>query len=205
MWIAWISWMPLLQVLDISDEQNLYTFETTTISHTFAKFNTEATLFFVGPYSVIFLFRFVRITDSKYITHSTKRILIILIIFIQYTTMVVVRNDTIIDNWHYTFTGITFGLVYTYHYTMHDNCIDDTHADNLYYIKNILACFGIICLCVFAFLVFWDSDDIYKSDGVTAYWAVTCILEILGVFFTATLDLVDVYRYGYTFDCNCTY
>ena len=69
-------------------------------------------------------------TDSKYIAHSTKRILIILIIFIQYTTMVVVRNDTIIDNWHYTFTGITFGLVYIYHYTMHDNCTDDTHADN---------------------------------------------------------------------------
>lgn len=179
LWLLWILWMPFLQVLLLSPHVDYEI--ATTISHTFATYNTTATVYFVGPFSIIFLFRFFNTANST-LHHSTKLVVIIILIIIQYTTMLVIRNDTIKGDAHYIFTGVTFFLVYAYHVF-----VRDVHRDTKKQ-KAIVASFGIIFLCIFASTVIFSQHNAWYITG--------CVCEVIGVFLTACLDLIDVDAYG---------
>lgn len=171
--------MPFCQVLLLSPQVGYEI--ATTISQTFATYNTTATVYFVGPFSIIFLFRFFNTANSN-LQHTTKRLLIIILIIIQYTTMLVIRNDTIKGPLHYVFTAVTFFLVYVYHYGIRD-VRPETKTR-----KQSVALFGILFLVVFALSVIFSQHNTWYITG--------CFCEVIGVFLTATLDLIDVDAYG---------
>ena len=88
---------------------------TTTISHTFAEYNTVITIYVIGPVSLLFLVRVNRTLCDHTLSQYKRKIVLIMLLAMQYTTLVVVRDDTIKGKTHYLFTGLTFFLLLLYH------------------------------------------------------------------------------------------
>lgn len=99
--------------------------------------------------------------------------------------MVVVRNDTIKDEYHYSFTCITFMLMYTFHILVWSE--DDAPM------KSAFALVGMMSLVVFMIIMVITRG---KKENQSFLWTLACVAEINGVLCTAFLDLFNVYMYG---------
>ena len=156
-----------------------------TISDTFSHYNTLVVLYSAGPFSLIFTFRVFRTLTSKFISETQKKTILIVLIIIQYTTMVIIRNDTIRGILHYFFTVVTISLLLVYHYVVRDE-----YSNGLERIKPMTCVVGIVAIVGFATLLFCNfQTQIYL-------WGLTCAFEIVGISAISILDLIDVYHLG---------
>jgi len=128
LWVIWIGWMPFIQVsfswlnvpvcctcldsifLQCPPSQVIISASsvTTTICHTFSEYNTAATIYVIGPMSLTLIFRVFRTIKADMIWTVQKKMVLIILLMTQYSTMIVVRHDTIQGTWHYFFTAMTF-------------------------------------------------------------------------------------------------
>jgi len=161
---------------------------TTTISHTFAEYNTLITIYIIGPVSLLFLFRVNRTLRDNKISQYTRKIVLILLLAVQYTTLVVVRYDTIRGSIHYLFTFLTFLILLLYHGIV-------SNAKKHYYVdlaKPIFACCSVAFMIGFGGLVFF----VYDLKNNTVVWTVCCFLEIAALLCLGSLDIFDIYLLG---------
>lgn len=111
---------------------------------------------------------------------------------IQYTIMVVIRYDTIVGVMHYTFTSITFFLVFLYH------SVVQSESDEYRHVKNAFFYLSVISLCFFGILIMQnieiESNTHEKTNSSTFFLA--CVFEIIGILSAACLDLIDICEYG---------
>jgi len=163
---------------------------TTTISHTFSKYNTLATIYLTGPMSLIFLFRVYRTVRDTVLTSLQKKMILIVVLLTQYTTMIVVRYDTIIGIWHYVFTALTFVLLLIYHNTTHGSCKEE-YQEEITVIKTYVSLASVVLM-----LVFGIAQFVTGIRDMQDWWQVLCIIEVFAVLLLGSLDLVDVYAYG---------
>jgi len=164
---------------------------TTTISHTFSRYNTLATIYLAGPMSLIFLFRVYRTVRDTVLTNLQKKMVLIVVLLTQYTTMIVVRYDTIIGIWHYVFTGLTFLLLLIYHNTTHGSCKEE-YQEEITVIKTYVSLASIVLMLFFGVAQF----TVTGIRDMQEWWQVLCIIEVFAVLLLGSLDLVDVYAYG---------
>ena len=161
---------------------------TTTISHTFAEYNTVITIYVIGPVSLLFLFRVNRTLRDHTLSQYKRKIVLIMLLAVQYTTLVVVRYDTIKGKTHYLFTGLTFFLLLLYHGLV-SNAIQHPFVD---WLKPSLGVCSVFCMSVFAGLVFF-FHDIKQNDY---FWTLCCFMEILALLSLGALDILDIYLLG---------
>jgi hypothetical protein len=160
-----------------------------TISETFANHNTAVTLYTAGPFSLIFTLRFYRTLTNEFLYGYQKKIILVLLLSVQYTTMVVIRNDTIRGNTHYIFVLLTFVFIFVYHCTVREIFCD-------VYKQFVMFCSGLSML-FFTFSLTQGSQD---DPNYTARWTLACIFEVLAVFLLSILDLIDVFVLGARLD-----
>lgn len=171
--------------------------KTTTISESFAEHNTLITIFSSGILSIIFTFRFFRTMLDLTITTKTKRFIVLLLIFIQYTFVVVMCNNNIRGASHYLFTFLTIVSTLIYHSHVHDQYTTNETTE----LKNNLTIVSVCMLLGFLFfyiLSTYTNVVIFNtpiSDNLI--WTLTCLFEICGVGLLSTLDLLDVFVFGY--------
>ena len=161
---------------------------TTTISHTFAEYNTLITIYIIGPVSLLFLFRVNRTLRDNKISQYTRKMVLLIVLLAQYTTMVVVRYDTIRGAVHYIFTFLTFLSLLLYHGIV-SNTVKHESID---FLKPILACCSVVCMVGFGGLVFFFHD--IKNNMV--FWTLCCFLEIAALLSLGALDILDIYLLG---------
>ena len=161
---------------------------TTTISHTFAEHNTVITIYIVGPVSLLFLFRVNRTLRDNKISQYTRKMVLILLLSVQYTTLVVVRYDTIKGAVHYLFTALTFIFLLMYHGIV-SNRIANPTVD---YIKPIVGVASVVFMSGFCGLILLFHD--IKNNET--YWVICCYMEILALLSLGTLDILDIYLLG---------
>jgi len=153
---------------------------TTTISHTFAEHNTVITIYVVGPVSLLFLFRVNRALHNDKISQYARKMVLILLLSVQYTTLVVVRYDTIKGTVHYLFTASTFFSLLFYHGIVSNQ---GSHPMvNL--IKPIMGFASVVFMSGFSGLIMLFPN--IKSNHT--YWTMCCYMEIL--------DILDIYVLG---------
>jgi len=165
---------------------------TTTISHTFAEYNTLITIYIIGPVSLLFLFRVNRTLRDNKISQYTRKMVLIILLFVQYTTMVVVRYDTIRGTMHYIFTFLTFLNLLLYHGIV-SNTIKHESVDVL---KPIIACCSVVFMLGFGSLVFL----FHNIKNNTVFWTLCCFLEIAALLSLGSLDILDIYLLGLQID-----
>ena len=139
---------------------------TTTISHTFAEYNTLITIYIIGPVSLLFLFRVNRTLRDNKISQYTRKLVLIILLFVQYTTMVVVRYDTIRGTVHYVFTFLTFLNLLLYHSIVSNNIKHEA----IDFLKPIIACCSVVFMLGFGSLVFF-FHDMKKTTRVSGRFA----------------------------------
>jgi len=179
---AFLQWM--LPHLRASETDTI----TTTISHTFAEYNTIITIYIIGPVSLLFLFRVNRTLRDNKLSQHTRKLVLILLLSVQYTTLVVVRYDTIRGWVHYLFTSLTFLFLLLYH-----GIVSNTRTN--YYVdlsKPIFACSSVVLMFGFGGLVFFFQD--LKNNFVV--WTLCCFLEIAALLCLGALDIFDIYLLG---------
>jgi len=160
----------------------------TTISHTFAKYNTLITIYIIGPVSLLFLFRVHRTLRDNKISLYLRKMVLILLLSVQYTTMVVVRYDTIKGSTHYLFTSLTFINLLFYHGIV-SNAQEHPIVDHL---KPLIATCSLILMSMFGGLVFF-FQDIRDHDFA---WTLCCFSEIAALLSLGSLDMLDIYVLG---------
>ena len=113
--VLYVSWWYFLTMSSIAQVIISASSVTTTISHTFSEYNTAATIYIIGPMSLTFIFRVFRTIKAQVISSVQKKMVLIILLMSQYSTMIVVRHDTIQGMWHYFFTAMTFVFLILYH------------------------------------------------------------------------------------------
>ena len=113
---------------------------------------------------------------------------LILLLSVQYTTLVVVRYDTIKGVAHYLFTALTFLILLLYHGIV-SNRVSHPVID---YIKPIIAVASVVFMSGFCCLILLFQD--IKNNAT--YWIMCCYLEILALLCLGTLDILDIYLLG---------
>ena len=186
----YFSWLAVLPVLN-AVTADLYTHDsdrvdTTTISETFGSFNVVATVLIITPMSVIFVLRVHRTLCLAELSERARRGLFLCLLAVQYSMFVVLRYDTIKGNVHYAFTGLTFVLLYTYHFATSFRSVLGT---SLFQCKVLLGAISSLCIfCFLGFILVWQVEEV---RGIP--WTATCLCEITGAIALATLDIVDIY------------
>jgi len=127
---------------------------TTTISHTFAEHNTVITIYIIGPVSLLFLFRVNRTLRDNKTSQYTRKMVLILLLSVQYTTLVVVRYDTIKGAAHYLYTALTFTKLLVYHGIV-SNRVTHPIVD---YIKPIVGVASVVLMSGFCVLILLFND-----------------------------------------------
>jgi len=161
---------------------------TTTISHTFAEHNTVITIYVVGPMSLLFLFRVNRtLRDDKLSQYARKMVLIVLL-SVQYSTLVVVRYDTIKGFAHYFFTAMTFVSLLLYH-----GIVSNRGAHWMVdLIKPMVGVASVLLMCGFGAMISFVTDIRNRHT----YWTMCCYMEILALLLLGSLDILDIYVLG---------
>lgn len=193
MFLIWIGWMPLLKVVAPDINEDIDT-PTTTISDTFSSYNVIATIYIMGPMSVLFLLRVYTTLRCTHLTKNeqTKKFVCIVLLLSQYSMFVVIRFDAIRGNAHIIATFLTFALLLVYHfYTYHETsaCVRAVWGCP---VKLILGVGCVVCILLFACFVVWVEHP-EKHAGL---WIIATVLEILGVLFLGAMDMVDIYDLG---------
>ena len=167
---------------------------TTTISHTFAEYNTLITIYIIGPISLLFLFRVHRTLEDTTISQLRKKLVFMILVLVQYTTLVVVRFDTIKGPVHYIFTALTFFLILVYHFNVRSQ-YSENHSGikaDIYNLKQFVGCCSVVCMFVFCYLMLFYKDIRLNN----ALWTFACILEIFALLALGSLDMLDIYVLG---------
>ena len=185
----WILFIPLLNIVQ-KEIQNLEkdTVETTTISETFGTFNVIVTVIIIGPISILFVFRVHRTLCTSLLSQKYRRVGFCGLFLSQYTMFVVLRYDALKGPVHYTFTGITFLVLYCYHFlTTYASII----GSQWYKLKLICGIWSMTCIfCFLSFIIVWGVDEVQGWP-----WTATCLCEIIGAILLALLDIVDIYLF----------
>lgn len=193
MFLLWIGWMPLLKILapDLVYETDT---PTITISDTFSRHNVVATIYIVGPLSMLFLMRVYTTLRCEHLTNSerTKKFVCIVLVLSQYSMFVVIRFDAITGNAHIVATFLTFLLLLVYHFYTHHSMSE--RAGNVLGcpLKLMLGVACTVCILLFACFVVW----VEHPDKHTGLWVIAVVLEIAGVLFLGAMDMVDIYDLG---------
>jgi len=164
---------------------------TITISHTFSQYNAAATIYLIGPMSLIHVFRVYRTINDSSKTAVYRKIILIPVLLSQSTLMVVIRYDEIHGIWHYLFTGLTFVLLIIYHNTIIGSCpkgFDDIIIAH----KSKISFLSVTSMSIFGIMHF--SHKRIKDDRIT--WDFVCVLEVIAVILLGSLDMVDTYYFG---------
>jgi hypothetical protein len=164
---------------------------TTTISHTFSHYNTAATIYIVGPMSLTFIFRVFRTINAKIISNVEKKMILIVLLMTQYSTMVIVRHDTIQGSWHYLFTALTFFFLILYHNIIVGSC-SDTLSEDVIMIKKYISVMSGILMFLFGAVQYIVLD----IRDMREWWEVLCVMEVFAVLLLGSLDVVDIYVFG---------
>lgn len=174
--------------------QNVQHTPTTTISDTFSDHNVVATIYIVGPLSVLFLLRIYRTLRCAQLASSqqTKKFVCVLLIISQYSVFVVIRFDAIKGTAHAVATFLTFFLLLVYHYYTHKPNKSLRIVDGRFPLKFVLGFISTMCILCFAGLVSFVDEPLQH----TGLWAIATLLEILGVLFLGALDMVDINELG---------
>jgi len=117
-----------------------------------------------------------------------------ILVLVQYTTLVVVRFDTIKGPVHYIFTALTFFLILVYHFNVRSQ-YSENHREikaDVHSLKQFVACCSVVCMFVFCYLMLF-YEDIHLHD---ASWTFACILEIFALLALGSLDMLDIYFVG---------
>jgi len=170
---------------------------TTTISHTFAEYNTIITIYIVGPLSLLFLFRVHRTFEDDSLSQLRKKLVFMILVCVQYTMFVVVRVDSIKGATHYVFTALTFVLILVYH-ALVSSLYDLRHHNRLpviQQIKRVVAATSIGTMSAFAYIILGTED----VESHAWLWTFACSLEIFAILLLGALDMLDVYTLGLCF------
>jgi len=155
------------------------------------EYNTLITIYIIGPVYLLFLLRVNRTLRENKISQHTRR-MVLIVLFAQYNTMVVVRYDTIRGAVHYICTFLTF-LKLLLHHGIVSNTLKHESID---FLKPILAFCSVVFMFGFGGLVVFPHD--IKNN--TVLWTVCCFLEIAALFSLGALDILDIYRVGIQID-----
>ena len=164
---------------------------TTTISHTFSEYNTAATIYVIGPMSLTCIFRVFRTIKADMISSVEKKMVLIILLMTQYSTMIVVRHDTIQGTWHYFFTSLTFLFLILYHNII-VACCSDQLTQVVVMIKKYISITSAILMISFGAVQMIISD----IRDMRALWEFFCVVEVFAVLLLGSLDVVDVYVFG---------
>jgi len=164
---------------------------TTTISHTFAKYNAAATIYLIGPMSLIHVFRVYRTINDSSKSAMYRKIILIPVLLSQSTLMVVIRYDEVHGIWHYLFTGLTFVLLIIYHNTIIGSCPKGFN-DLIIAQKSKLSFMSATSMAIFGIMQI--SHKHIQKDRIA--WDSVCVLEIIAVLLLGSLDIVDTYYFG---------
>ena len=113
--------------------------------------NTVITIYIIGPVS---LFRVNRTLRDNKISQYTRKMMLILLLSVQYTTLVVVRYDTIKGAAHYLYTALTFTNLLVYHGIV-SNRVTHPIVD---YIKPIVGVASVVLMSGFCGLILLFND-----------------------------------------------
>ena len=186
-YFSWLAVLPVVNAVTAElfahDRDRV---DTTTISETFGAFNVAATVLIIAPMSVIFVLRVHRTLCLPALAERTRRALFLVLLVVQYSMFVVLRYDMIKGTVHYAFTGLTFALLYAYHFATSFHAV---LGNALFQCKVLLG--GISSVCIFCFLGFILVWQVEEVRGVA--WTVTCLCEIAGAVTLAALYIVDIY------------
>ena len=138
--------------------------------------------------SLLFLFRVNRTLRDNKISQYTRKMVLILLLSVQYTTFVVVRYDTIKGSTHYVFTALTFANLLLYHGIV-SNRVAHPFVD---YVKLIIGVASVILMSGFCAMILLLRD--IKSNDT--YWQICCYMEILALLSLGLLDILDIYLLG---------
>jgi len=164
---------------------------TTTISHTFSEYNTAATIYVIGPMSLTFIFRVFRTIKAQLISKFQKKMILLILLMTQYSTMIVVRHDTIQGTWHYFFTAMTFVFLILYHNIIIGCCAEE-YNDVVIMIKKYISIMSAILMISFGVVQVIISD----IRDMRVWWEFFCVVEVFAVLLLGSLDVVDVYVFG---------
>lgn len=191
---AWITWVPFIHLLIPGlkhDRRNAVT----TVSHTFAKYNSLVTIYLIGPLTIFFVFRTYRVFVNKKLVNEEKKAVFLLLLLVQYSLFIVMRYDAVQEFAHYFFTFATIGLLYIYHLVV----VDSPHVAEIYgvRVKSIFLWLSVLAITGFATL-FLITDDLEKNESL---YTLACLLEVFGILTLGLLDLTDIYVLGYEIEC----
>jgi len=114
--------------------------------------------------------------------------LLIVLLSVQYTTLVVVRYDTIKGTVHYFFTALTFFNLLLYHGVV-SNRVAHPIVD---IVKPVVAVASVVLMTGFCGLILLFHDIKHNHT----YWTICCYMEILALLLLGTLDILDIYVLG---------
>jgi len=109
----------------------------------------------------------------------------------QYSTMIVVRHDTIQGTWHYFFTAMTFVFFILYHNII-IGCCSDEFKEVVIMIKQYISILSAILMISFGAVQIIISD----IRDMRVWWEFFCVVEVFAVLLLGSLDVVDVYVFG---------
>jgi len=142
--------------------------------------------------SLTFIFRVFRTIKGDLITNVQKKMVLIILLMTQYSTMIVVRHDTIQGTWHYFFTSITFVFLILYHNIIISCCIEDLKI-LVVMIKKYISIMSAILMISFGVVQIIIPD--IRDNRVL--WEFFCVVEVFAVLLLGSLDVVDVYVFGH--------
>jgi hypothetical protein len=191
---AWITWVPFIHLLIPGlkhDRRNAVT----TVSHTFAKYNSLVTIYLVGPLTIFFVFRTYRVFVNKKLANEEKKGVFLLLLLVQYSLFIVMRYDAVQEFAHYFFTFATIVLLYVYHLLV----VDSPHVAEIngVRVKTIFMWLSVLSITGFATL-FLITDNLENNESLHT---LACLLEVCGILFLGLLDLTDIYVLGFEIDC----
>ena len=165
-----------------------------TISDTFARYNVVATIYIIGPLSILFLLRVY--TTLRCGVHEIsiwrRKCVCILLLLSQYTLFTVIRFDAIKGVMHGVVTMLTFVLLLLYHYlTRHSSRAGKNLMCGIP-VKTVLGGMSIGCISVFAVMAVAVQHPEQQQDA----WTIAVSFEIAGVVLLGAMDMVDVYDLG---------
>jgi len=138
--------------------------------------------------SLLFLFRVNRTLRDDKLSQYARKMVLILLLSVQYSTLVVVRYDTIKGSAHYFFTAMTFLSLLLYHGIV-SNGGSHSIVD---LIKPMIGVTSVLLMCGFGGMI-WFVEDIRNHH---TYWTMCCYMEILALLLLGSLDILDIYVLG---------
>jgi len=164
---------------------------TTTISRSFSQHNAAATIYLIGPMSLIHVFRVYRTINDSSKSAVYRKIILIVVLLSQSTVMVVIRYDAIHGIQHYIFTGVTFTLLIVYHNTITGSC-PKGYDEFIITQKSRISFLSVTSMMIFG-IVQISHLNIHTDNLM---WNLVCVLEVMAVILLGSLDMIDTYYFG---------